>query len=95
MAACGAAPTSSRRSRSAPISSSSAARRSTASPPPGEPGVRRALQILKSETERVMALLGCSSVEELGPQFLRSAYSARIFAPRAMSVKTRISSASS
>ena len=60
----------------------------------GEPGARRALQILKSETERVMALLGCSSVEELGPQFLRSAYSARIFAPRAMSVKTRISSAS-
>jgi isopentenyl diphosphate isomerase/L-lactate dehydrogenase-like FMN-dependent dehydrogenase len=61
----------------------------------GEPGVRRALQILRSEVERVMALLGCNSVEELAPEFLRSAYSARIFAPRAISLKTRISSASS
>ena len=61
----------------------------------GERGVRRSLQILKAETERVMALLGCAALDELGPQFLRSAYSARIFAPRAISLKTRVSSASS
>jgi len=61
----------------------------------GEPGARRALQILRSEVERVMALLGCNSVDELGPEFLRRAYSARIFAPRAISLKTRTSSASS
>ena len=61
----------------------------------GERGASRALQILRSEVDRVLALLGCTSVEELGPQFLRSRYSARIFAPRAMAVNTRISSASS
>jgi len=36
----------------------------------GEPGVRRALQLLKVETERVFALLGCNSVDELGPEHL-------------------------
>jgi isopentenyl diphosphate isomerase/L-lactate dehydrogenase-like FMN-dependent dehydrogenase len=36
----------------------------------GEPGVRRTLQILKSEVDRVLALLGCRSIAELGPQRL-------------------------
>src|SRR5882724_5904034 len=36
----------------------------------GEPGVDRALQILTSETHRVMGQLGCRSVAELGPQVL-------------------------
>jgi (S)-mandelate dehydrogenase len=37
----------------------------------GEPGIRRALELLRSEVERVMALLGCNSTRELGPQYLR------------------------
>ena len=37
----------------------------------GEAGIRRALELLRSEVERVMALLGCSRVEELSPAFLR------------------------
>lgn len=37
----------------------------------GEPGVDRALQILTSETDRVMGQLGCRSVSELGPQLLQ------------------------
>lgn len=37
----------------------------------GEAGVRRALQLLRSEVDRVLALLGCASIEELGPQYLR------------------------
>jgi (S)-mandelate dehydrogenase len=36
----------------------------------GEPGVDRALQILTSETDRVLGQLGCRSVAELGPQLL-------------------------
>ncbi|MDB6102027.1 MAG: alpha-hydroxy-acid oxidizing enzyme [Gammaproteobacteria bacterium] len=36
----------------------------------GEPGVDRALQVLTSETDRVMGQLGCRSVSELGPQLL-------------------------
>jgi (S)-mandelate dehydrogenase len=36
----------------------------------GEPGVDRAMQILTSETDRVMGQLGCRSVSELGPQLL-------------------------
>jgi isopentenyl diphosphate isomerase/L-lactate dehydrogenase-like FMN-dependent dehydrogenase len=36
----------------------------------GEDGVRRALQILKSEVDRVLALLGCVSIEALGPHHL-------------------------
>jgi isopentenyl diphosphate isomerase/L-lactate dehydrogenase-like FMN-dependent dehydrogenase len=39
----------------------------------GEAGVRRALQLLRSEIDRVLALLGCCSIEELGPQYLRMA----------------------
>jgi (S)-mandelate dehydrogenase len=36
----------------------------------GEPGVDRAMQILTSETDRVLGQLGCRSVAELGPQLL-------------------------
>lgn len=39
----------------------------------GETGVRRALQLLRAEIDRVLALLGCASIEDLGPQYLRSA----------------------
>jgi isopentenyl diphosphate isomerase/L-lactate dehydrogenase-like FMN-dependent dehydrogenase len=37
----------------------------------GEAGVDRALEILRSEVDRVLALLGCTSVGELGPHHLR------------------------
>jgi len=37
----------------------------------GEAGASRALQILKSEVDRVLALLGCASIAELGPHHLR------------------------
>lgn len=37
----------------------------------GEPGARRALEILRSEVDRVLAFLGCNSIAELGPQHLR------------------------
>lgn len=37
----------------------------------GEPGARRALDIFRSETDRVMGLIGCNSVQELGPQHVR------------------------
>jgi (S)-mandelate dehydrogenase len=50
----------------------------------GEPGILHALEILRSEVERVMALLGCNSTEELGPQFLRfdwERYGERSFKP--------------
>jgi (S)-mandelate dehydrogenase len=36
----------------------------------GEPGVMRALEILKAELDRTLALLGCPSVAELSPSFL-------------------------
>jgi isopentenyl diphosphate isomerase/L-lactate dehydrogenase-like FMN-dependent dehydrogenase len=39
----------------------------------GEAGVRRALQLLRSEIDRVLALLGCASVAQLGPQYVRIA----------------------
>jgi hypothetical protein len=32
---------------------------------------RQALNLLKSEVDRVMALLGCNSTEQLGPEYLR------------------------
>jgi (S)-mandelate dehydrogenase len=38
----------------------------------GEAGARRALQILRSEVDRVLALLGCTAIGELGPRHLRS-----------------------
>jgi (S)-mandelate dehydrogenase len=37
----------------------------------GEPGVRRALEILTSEIDRTLGHLGCCSLEELKPQLLR------------------------
>jgi isopentenyl diphosphate isomerase/L-lactate dehydrogenase-like FMN-dependent dehydrogenase len=37
----------------------------------GEPGARRALEILRSEVDRVLALLGCASASALGPRHLR------------------------
>jgi len=39
----------------------------------GEPGVQRALQMLTSETDRVLGQLGCRSISELGPHLLRRA----------------------
>ena len=37
----------------------------------GEAGARRALHILQSELDRVLALLGCASAAQLGPRHLR------------------------
>ena len=37
----------------------------------GERGVQRALEILTVETDRVLGMLGCTSVSQLGPQYLR------------------------
>jgi (S)-mandelate dehydrogenase len=37
----------------------------------GEAGVSRALEILTTETDRALGLLGCNSVSELGPQHVR------------------------
>ncbi len=37
----------------------------------GEAGVERALDILTTETDRVLGMLGCNSVSELGPQHVR------------------------
>lgn len=39
----------------------------------GEPGVARALEILLDEIERVLGHLGCASLAELSPQFVRRA----------------------
>jgi isopentenyl diphosphate isomerase/L-lactate dehydrogenase-like FMN-dependent dehydrogenase len=37
----------------------------------GEEGVLRALELVKSEVHRVMALIGCPTVDGLGPEYLR------------------------
>jgi (S)-mandelate dehydrogenase len=37
----------------------------------GEPGVRRALEILTSEIDRALGQLGVRSLDELGPHLLR------------------------
>jgi isopentenyl diphosphate isomerase/L-lactate dehydrogenase-like FMN-dependent dehydrogenase len=37
----------------------------------GEAGVRRAIQLLRAEIDRVLALLGCASIEQLGPHHVR------------------------
>ena len=37
----------------------------------GEPGVKRALEILTSELDRALGQLGVRSLEELGPHLLR------------------------
>ena len=39
----------------------------------GEAGVARALEMLCTETDRVLGMLGCNSVGELGPQHVRRA----------------------
>jgi isopentenyl diphosphate isomerase/L-lactate dehydrogenase-like FMN-dependent dehydrogenase len=39
----------------------------------GEAGALHAINLLKSEIDRVMALLGCNTIGELGPQFLHAA----------------------
>jgi (S)-mandelate dehydrogenase len=38
----------------------------------GQPGVERALEIFTSEIERVLGQLGCNSVAELAPRFVRA-----------------------
>ena len=37
----------------------------------GQPGVERALTLLRAETERTMALLGCNAVRKLGRSYVR------------------------
>jgi isopentenyl diphosphate isomerase/L-lactate dehydrogenase-like FMN-dependent dehydrogenase len=37
----------------------------------GEAGVRRALDLIRIEVDRVLALLGCNGVGDLGPQHVR------------------------
>jgi isopentenyl diphosphate isomerase/L-lactate dehydrogenase-like FMN-dependent dehydrogenase len=44
----------------------------------GESGASRALHILKSEIDRVLALLGCPAVDELGPQHLMAPSARRL-----------------
>ena len=39
----------------------------------GEGGVQRALDILVSETDRVLGQLGCTFPAQLGPQYLKDA----------------------
>jgi isopentenyl diphosphate isomerase/L-lactate dehydrogenase-like FMN-dependent dehydrogenase len=36
----------------------------------GEPGVERAIQILRNDVERTLRLLGCPSVRDLGPEYV-------------------------
>jgi isopentenyl diphosphate isomerase/L-lactate dehydrogenase-like FMN-dependent dehydrogenase len=36
----------------------------------GEAGVRHAIEILRSEVDRVLALAGCRSIDELNPDLL-------------------------
>jgi isopentenyl diphosphate isomerase/L-lactate dehydrogenase-like FMN-dependent dehydrogenase len=38
----------------------------------GENGVRHAIQLLRGEVDRALALLGCPSTEELGPQYVHA-----------------------
>jgi L-lactate dehydrogenase (cytochrome) len=37
----------------------------------GQPGVERALSILREEFERTLALAGCNTIDKLGPNYLR------------------------
>lgn len=37
----------------------------------GQPGVERALSILRDEFERTLALAGCNAIDKLGPSYLR------------------------
>ena len=36
----------------------------------GQPGVERAIQILRNDVERTLRLLGCESVQDLGPEYV-------------------------
>ncbi len=56
----------------------------------GEEGVVRALDILKLEVERVMALIGCDSIEKLGPEYLHFDDGPRVEAPPAVSEVRRM-----
>jgi (S)-mandelate dehydrogenase len=47
----------------------------------GEAGAARALQIYRDEIHRNMALLGCNTVEEIGPQCLLFADKHELRAP--------------
>jgi hypothetical protein len=38
----------------------------------GEPGVSHALSLLRVEMERAMTLLGCHSLDELGPHLIKT-----------------------
>jgi (S)-mandelate dehydrogenase len=38
----------------------------------GEAGVAHVLRLLRAEMERVLILLGCRSLEELGPHLIRA-----------------------
>ena len=37
----------------------------------GQKGVERGLTLLRDEVERTMALMGCNSIENIGPSFIR------------------------
>ena len=69
-AASAAAPTWSRRSRSARGRSSPAARRSGGSPATGRPGARRVLELLRDEIELALALCGCASPDAVSATHL-------------------------
>jgi isopentenyl diphosphate isomerase/L-lactate dehydrogenase-like FMN-dependent dehydrogenase len=45
----------------------------------GQPGVTKALDILKSELVRSMQLSGCADVKDIGPQLLRRSSHARAY----------------
>jgi L-lactate dehydrogenase (cytochrome)/(S)-mandelate dehydrogenase len=53
----------------------------------GEAGAVRAIDILREETDRVMALIGCRSVAELGPEYLRFIDGAPLHCARASAAK--------
>jgi isopentenyl diphosphate isomerase/L-lactate dehydrogenase-like FMN-dependent dehydrogenase len=55
----------------------------------GEAGARRVLEILRSEIDRVLALLGCNAVTELGPQHLRLPVAKAAHAPDAAGTQRR------
>jgi (S)-mandelate dehydrogenase len=37
----------------------------------GEAGIARALELLRSEVDRVLALIGCAGIDALGPEYVR------------------------
>ncbi len=68
-----AAPTSSRRSRWAPISSASAACNAGRWRPPAKPGIVRMLELLEDEVIRCLGLLGVTRFAELDKSYLHQA----------------------